>query len=63
MTKKELVDRLAESFDLTKKAAEGVIIAVIEGIYEGTARDGISRSPTLSCGCFLITDAKLRIYS
>lgn len=43
MTKKELVDRLAESFDLTKKAAEGVIIAVIEGIHEGTARDGISR--------------------
>ena len=43
MTKKELVDRLAESFDLTKKAAEGVIIAVIEGIHEGTARDGSSR--------------------
>lgn len=43
MTKKELVDRLAESFDLTKKVAEGVIIAVIEGIHEGTARDGISR--------------------
>ena len=45
MTKKELVDRLAESFDLTKKAAEGVITAVIEGIHEGTSSSGSHERP------------------
>lgn len=43
MTKKELTDKIAENFGLTRTVADGAISAVLDCIYDGTARDGISR--------------------
>lgn len=43
MTKKELIDKVAENFGLTKSKADEIISVVIDSIHEGTAKDGVSR--------------------
>ena len=45
MTKKELIDKVAENFGLTKSKADEIISVVIDSIHEGTAKDGVSASP------------------
>lgn len=43
MTKKELIDKVAENFGLTKSKADEIISVVIDSIHERTAKDGASR--------------------
>ena len=43
MTKKELVDYVADKFSLPKSTTEKIIFVIMDRIHEGTAKDGVSR--------------------